>query len=582
MKIHWRKVCITGIFLFASLFASLIFADHPPSITIFTAKKIITMDPFQPEASAVAVKDGRIYAIGTVEEMKAWLKPASFRINTDFQEDVLTPGFIESHAHFSMLVGFLAHPYIGYFDFLGYNAAVLPGIKSKQEVLQRLQQVNNEMGDPNQILIAWGYDPIYFNNSDLTASDLDQISKTRPIFILNASGHIAYVNSVLLNRSGYNEQITIPGVMKNADGAPSGVLKEEAAISPVLNSFLNQIFTPDLIHSGSYSVASLANKVGITTISDLLFGGVEETTMLDQFKKAANDPKFPLRMVMVYNGFALTEMEKAQAGSGIAHLQALNQQSLNKLRFSGVKFVMDGSIQGFTARLKWPGYFNAAPNGLFNTDQAQLQTQALAFWRAGFPIHVHVNGDEATDAALDALDYLQITSPRIRPRFILEHDQMSSPEQFKRTHDLGAYVNLFANQIYYWGDQHYNTTLGPDRAERLDNAAAAKRAGVLFGLHSDSPATSLGPLHLMWAAVNRVTASGRILGVNARISAEDALRAITLYAAYLLNLENEIGSISPGKRADFTVLARDPLTEPAMTIKDIPVIATIVGGQVYN
>lgn len=582
MKNHWKKICRVGIFLLTGFCMQLVYAVNQTPITLFVAKKIITMDAFQPEASAVAVKDGRIYAIGSLEEMKTWLKPGSFQINTDFQEAIITPGFIEPHAHFSMLVGFLSHPYLGYFDFLGYNASVLPGLKSKQAVMQRLQQINSEMTDPNQILIAWGYDPIYFNNTDLTASDLDQISKTRPIFILNASGHIAYVNSVLLNRSGYSEQTTTPGVMKGSNGAPNGVLKEEAAIAPVLSAFLNQIFMPDLVKKGSYGVGSLANNVGITTITDLLFGGEEEATLLDQFKNAANDPKFPVRMVMVYNGFVLTEMEKQKPGSGIAHLQTLMQQNLDKLRFSGVKFVVDGSIQGFTARLNWPGYFNGAPNGLFNADAQQLMTEALPFWQAGFPIHVHVNGDQATDAALDVLETLQNKFPQRIPHFILEHNQMATAEQYKRTHDLGAYVNLFANQIYYWGDQHYSITLGPDRAERLDNGAAAKKAGVLFGLHSDSPVTSLGPLHSMWAAVNRVTASGKVLGSEARISAEDALRAITINAAYLLSLENEIGSIAIGKRADFTVLARDPLTEPAMTIKDIPILATVLGGQVYQ
>ena len=265
----------------------------------------------------------------------------------------------------------------------------------------------------------------------------------------------------------------------------------------------------------------------------------------------------------------------------MAHINELIKLNNNKLHFGGVKFISDGSIQGFTSRLNWPGYFNGAPNGIYNILPAELSKIALPFWQAGFPIHVHVNGNEATDSGLDTLAYLQNTSPR-KNIYVLEHDQMSSPEQFQRAKKLGAYVNLFSNHVYYWGDQHYTTLLGPDRANRIDNAAEAKRAGLIYSLHTDSPVTPLGPLHSMWAAVNRTTVSGRVLGANARISAEDALRAVTINAAYLLGLEDEIGSIEIGKKADFTVLASDPLTVPSNSIKDIKVVATVQNGVVFK
>ena len=136
---------------------------------------------------------------------------------------------------------------------------------------------------------------------------------------------------------------------------------------------------------------------------------------------------------------------------------------------------------------------------------------------------------------------------------------MADEAQFRRMAALGVCVNLFANHIWYFGDQHYELTMGPDRAMRLDACGSALRNGVPLAIHSDAPVTPMGPLHVAWCAVNRLTPSGRVLGENQRISVEAALRAITLGAAFTLKLDGEIGSIETGKKADFAVLGADPL-----------------------
>lgn len=572
---------ISSLMLLNLIGASVVNAAEPTPITIYTAKKIITMDEVQPTATAVAVKEGKIYAVGSLAEMKTWMKPNTYTVDTKYQNDVMTPGMIEAHAHLTMLAVFMAHQYVGYWDFPGFNGTTLPAAKSKEAVMNYLREADKKLTDPNAVLFAWGYDPIYFNNQDLTAADLDSISKTRPIFVLNASEHIAYVNSVLLNKAGYNEHTTIQGVEKSADGKPNGVLKEMDAAGPVIMLFFKELFTSDSFKKDLYGLADTAHKLGLTTYSELLFGGPGEEEMTNVLQQAAADANYPERMVIVYNGMLLSLLESKSSGGGVAHLKQLMQLNSPKLHFGHVKFVVDGSVQGYTARMEWPGYFDGAPNGLYNISPDELKKAPLPFWKAGFPIHLHVNGDQATEAALDAIETWQNAAPRKPALVTLEHDQMSTVEQFHRTHTLGAYVNLFANHLYYWGDQHYSILLGPDRANRMDDALEAKRQHLIYSLHTDSPVTPLGPLHSMWAAMNRVTVSGRVLGASEKLSAEDALRAVTLNAAYLLNLQKEIGSIEIGKRADFTILKRDPLTEAPMSVKDIPIVATIVDGQVF-
>jgi predicted amidohydrolase YtcJ len=164
----------------------------------------------------------------------------------------------------------------------------------------------------------------------------------------------------------------------------------------------------------------------------------------------------------------------------------------------------------------------------------------------------------------------------------LQHCQMADAAQFRRMARLGICANLFANHLYYWGDAHYTLTMGPDRANRMDACGTALQAGVPLAIHSDAPITPMGPLFTAWCAVNRVTSSGRILGESERISVPQALYAITMGAAFTLRLDDRIGSIEVGKFADFCVLADDPLTVAPMALKDIAIVATVLGGRVLD
>ncbi|MDQ6639917.1 MAG: amidohydrolase family protein, partial [Pseudomonadota bacterium] len=160
-----------------------------------------------------------------------------------------------------------------------------------------------------------------------------------------------------------------------------------------------------------------------------------------------------------------------------------------------------------------------------------------------------------------------------------QHCQMADAAQFGRMARLGICANLFANHIYYWGDAHHELTMGPDRAERMDACATALRHGVPLAIHSDAPITPLGPLFTAWCAVNRQTSSGRVLGASERIGVADALRAITLGAAYTLGLDDRIGSIEVGKFADFCVLDDDPAAAAPEALKDLRVAGTVLGGR---
>ena len=184
--------------------------------------------------------------------------------------------------------------------------------------------------------------------------------------------------------------------------------------------------------------------------------------------------------------------------------------------------------------------------------------------------------------ALVALDGAQRQYPRLATRHRIEHNQYATPDQLRRMKQLDVATNLFANHIYYWGDLHYSTFGGPDRARRINPAGSAQRLGIPFSLHSDASVTPVDPLFSMWAATMRKTMSGRVLGEGERITVPQALHAVTLGAAYLLMQDDKKGSIEAGKLADFTVLDRNPLEVASPDeLKDIKVLGTVMGGKAF-
>jgi predicted amidohydrolase YtcJ len=203
------------------------------------------------------------------------------------------------------------------------------------------------------------------------------------------------------------------------------------------------------------------------------------------------------------------------------------------------------------------------------------------FHRAGLTIHAHCNGDQATEVFVDAVEAALQAHPRWDHRHTVQHCQMTTPAQYRRMAALGMSANIFSNHIYYWGDQHRDRSIGPERAAKMDACATALHEGVKISIHSDAPVTPMGHLRTMWCAVNRLTSTGKVLGPEERISVHDALFAATVGAAYQLKLDHVMGSIEVGKYADFAILDDDPLTVDPVALKDIGVWGTMVGGIAF-
>lgn len=542
-------------------------------ITIFPARKVITMNPVRPESDAVAIKGGRILAIGSVEELRGY---GDFEIDSTFKDRVIIPGLIEAHSH----IGEGTHwgfPYIGYYDRTGPDGKKWPGLKSMQAVMEKIKALNDNMADPDEPLAVWGFDPIFFEEKIMDASNLDKISMSRPIFVFHVSDHLASVNSALMRLKHITKETDVDGVVKGPDGNPTGELQEPFAMM-LTEEIYNQIADGNENDQNWLTYGTQAKNAGCTTIAEMAYGSPADQDAVDRLIRIVDDPEFPVRVAQLYLPILHQVEDHRKAAQWIVEQ---GEQSTDKLKMGIVKYFLDGSIQGFTARIKHPGYHNGRPNGMWLTPPEELIDTLLDYHQANISMHCHCNGDQAIDVFLDAVEEVQTICPRPDHRHTVHHSQLTSVEQYHRMAKLGVCANIFSNHIYYWGDQHIKITLGPDRSQRMDACRTAKEAGVHFSMHSDAPITPIGQLHSAWAAVNRLTSSGQVLGEYERISVYDALYAVTLDAAYTLKMDHEVGSIEPGKFADFTVLEEDPFVVNPGKLKDIAIWGTVMGGRLF-
>ncbi|WP_415921661.1 amidohydrolase [Tateyamaria sp. SN6-1] len=538
--------------------------------TIYAARKIITMNPSRPEATHVAVRDGRILGVGTLEELATW---GPHDLDNRFADKVLMPGFVEGHAH-TMEGSLWAKVYCGWFDRMDPGGRMWDGLKSIDAVVDRLRVASDAMDDPDAPLSGWQLDPIYMNNERVSRADLDRVSTTRPIGILHASGHIMNVNTRALELAGLMKTgLNNPGIPLGDDGFPTGELKGPEVMTPVGVHVGFERNLLDADEDGLVNFARLCVRTGTTTITDLASRLDEDT--VDMMLRVTSQPDYPARIVPLRFFLGLTPEDL------VAEVLRLREMSTDRLRLGRIKIVADGSIQGFSARLRWPGYHNGAPNGLWYIAPEQLSEILHRALEAGVQVHTHTNGDQATQLVLEKLAPALQAHPNPDHRFTLQHCQLADAAQFAQAAKLGMCVNLFANHHFYWGDEHYNLTVGPERATRMNAARSALDTGMPVAIHSDAPVTPLGPLFTAWAAVTRLTASGRVQGAEERITVAEALWAITMGAAYTLHMEGEVGSIETGKHADFAVLEDDPTTCDPMALKDIAVWGTVQGGRVF-
>lgn len=547
----------------------------PPTVTIYTAREIVTLDPAKPSAEAVAVVNGRILLTGSLEEVQGMLKGQRHTVDTTFADKVIVPGFIAQHDHPLLAALTMSSEVLSIEDWV-LPSGTVPAVKDKDDFVDRLSKAVAQRTDPSEPVVSWGYHPAFYG--PLTRQDLDAISTTQPIVVWARSCHEMIFNSAALEVGGVT-----PDVVKefSATAQHQSNLSEgrfwEQGLFAALPFIASLVATPERLQAGLELTRDYMQAKGITIGNEP--GGILAKPVQDGINAVLSSPDMPFRWSFMPDAKTLVGSYSDDA-QVIAETEKLESWygGMTSLAPKQAKLFADGAIYSLLMQVRDP--YLDGHKGEWMMDKELFERAFRIYWDAGYQIHVHVNGDAGLDRVLDALETNLRRNPRYDHRTVLVHFAVSAEEQVQRISDLGAIVSGNPYYVVALADQYSAVGLGADRADAMVRLGDISRAGISWSLHSDMPMAPADPLFLMWCAVNRLTSSGRVAGADQRVGVEDALRGVTIEAAYSLQLEDEIGSIESGKRANFTVLDDNPLTVDPMAIKDVNVWGTVMEGRV--
>jgi len=535
---------------------------------IFFGGDILTMDDNQPVVEAIAVEDGRITAIGTKEniiKLRTWKTKI-----VNLQGKTLMPGLIEAHCHpiatavLSQVVNISGFTY-----------------NSRAEIMATISAAV-EKASPGKWVLAFGWDPVLVKDlRNPTLAELDSISTEVPIFILTQMMHQAFVNNAVYKAAEITKETPDPPgggmFLKDGHGNLNGVIYEFSALQHILKKMpKTPQGTAELFLNLQYAQYAKAGYTTIAALGPVNIAGYPLNFMASLSRNA----DVPVRS-FVYPLKKQLDRSAWPSGYGNDHF-----------RIKGVKLYMDGSPYTGGAAFAEP-YLNTEvtlkrmklqPNhrGKVNYSEASLLQTLTKYHNAGYQIAIHAQGEIAIQMILNAFTEIMENYPRPDHRHRLEHNALITKNQIIQAQKLGLTLSFFMDHVYYYGEQ-LPQIVGPDRAARFMPLGSAFAVGHRASIHTDNPATPVDPFRVISTAVTRKTKDrGDILGPTERVTINDALKAVTINAAWQLFEDDQRGSITVGKAADFVLLSHNPLRIQPENIKNISALCTWIDGIKIN
>ena len=529
---------------------------------IFVGDNIITMD--DNVASAVAVIGDRISAVGSREEILAMRDETTQFV--DLGARALLPGFIDAHGHFGGVA-----TYSALLDLSSPPVGAMENIDDIVAAIRNWIEVNNvPAGD---LVYGVGYDDsLLVELRHPNRDDLDRASTTHPIVIRHVSGHLSSANSLALANYniGVNTENPAGGIVRRRLGTnePDGVMEETAmGLLPGTGALVDE----ELGWRLRREAADIYASFGITTIQE----SNVSTSYVDALKQQALEEPFAVDIVTYIMGNPLSDEE--------LELVSHDSDYTGGVKIGGVKFTLDGSPQGRTAWMSQP--YDAGPPGVdadyvaypsYEPDAYRQRVDRLL--ERGVPVLAHANGDEAIELMIDGIEEALSGEEMPDHRSVIIHAQLIREDQLDRVKQLGIVPSYYAAHPFFWGDWH-RLSFGDDRASFISPVKATIERDIPFTVHNDSPIVPPDIMRLVSITVNRLTRSGYVLGPDQRASVLEALYSVTQGAAYQYFEEDEKGSITVGKRADFVVLESNPLTIDPLQLENVGVVETFARGK---
>jgi predicted amidohydrolase YtcJ len=542
--------------------SSLVAQAGGPADAVYLNGTILTINDDQPTAEAVAVKDGRILAVGDRSTIET-LQGSSTQV-IDLQGKTMLPGFVDSHGH-AYMIGLQAT-----------TANLLPPPDGTGKDIPALQMLLTDWAANNPAAVekvgwiaGFGYDDSQLaEQRHPTRQDLDQVSEDLPVVIIHQSGHLGVANSKALELAGITADTPDPegGAFRREDGSqvPSGVAEEYAffQLLATLAARFDDAINDTLVEEGTQFLASF----GYTTGQE----GRSTGPAIAAMQRVANSGNLAIDLVTYPDILGVQDIQPSRTYE-------------NRFRIGGAKLTIDGSPQGKTAWLSEP-YFIPPPGqpedyrGYAAIDE---QTTAAAVEKAfanGWQLLCHANGDAASDAYIAALRKAKAKYPDLDNRPVLIHGQVLREDQVDAYQELGVFPSLFPMHTFYWGDYHRDSVLGPKRSNNISPTGWVLDRGMMFGTHHDAPVANPDSMRVLSATVTRRSRTNDIIGPEHRVPVGTALKAMTIWPAWQHFEEDNKGSIEVGKLADFVILSDNPMTIAEDQIADIKVLETIKEG----
>jgi len=528
---------------------------------------IITMDTEEPMyAEAIVEQDGKIAFVGTLKKAE---KQFSNLNKIDLKGKTLLPGFIDPHSHFGMVSNTMGQADL--------NPKPVGTVENIDDILAELKKYKEEKNIPDgEWIFGWGYDDGELaEKRHPTKKDIDKVLPNNPVYLQHTSGHMGVANSLAL------KELKVNAETKNPEGGniqrfpntqdPTGLV-QETAMYPFVQLMLEKSVSKQAEFFETTQEYYASN--GITTAQD----GMTDRNTIHFFQSQADAGKLKIDLISLAG---YSELE-----SNIKDASLSFKKYKNGFKVQGTKIVADGSPQGKTAYFtkpfltEVPGCFHDC-RGLPSLTQEALNKLFVTAYKNDNQLFIHCNGDATVDMIISAHENAckKLNQPLDKDRrTIIIHAQFARPDQLVTFKKYNMEPSFFTNHAYFWGDVHVKN-LGKERAYFLSPLASSIKLGLKPTNHSDATVTPIDPIFTIWTAVNRVSRSGATIGEAERVSPYQAIKAITINAAYEFYEENLKGTLTKGKLADFVILDKNPLNVKPMEIKNIKILETIKEGE---
>ncbi|HEX7121950.1 MAG TPA: amidohydrolase [Gemmatimonadaceae bacterium] len=523
---------------------------------VFVNGHVMTAEPEPRPASAVAVHNGSIVAVGSDDEMRPWRDSVGAEL-IDLHGRTLTPGFNDAHCH-PMGVGF---------SLLMVNAATPPH-RRIADIMAAIGERAAQSADGAWV-VARGYDDARLaENRHPTRQDLDAISPNNPVVLIRACGHIGVANSRALVLAGIGRDTANPEggtIDRDAHGEPTGVLREEAlglVRDLIAEPTANQIQEALLLAGKKY------RSEGVTSWAE---AGIRTAAELQAYEGLAQEGKLPLRSYLM--------MMIAETLEPLSRLGIHTGFGDPWLRIGPAKLFLDGSIGGRTARMSQPYEGQDDNLGLWMEEPRVMREKLIAAHRAGFQCCAHAIGDAAIELLIQTYEEAQQRYPRPNARHRIEHSSILRPDLIDRIVKLGA-IPVPGTSFLYAFEKAYVQNLGYDRIRWAYAMRTFFDRGIVAPASTDAPVVSTNPMIGIQTMMTRRSEEGDVIWPEEAVSLEEAVRAYTYNGAYA-SFEDEIkGTVEPGKLGDLTVWETDLRAVAPGEMAGVRADLTVIDGEV--